>query len=128
MSDAKGRPHVLMVTAGNINDMLMAEALFAAAGPFRQLVADRGYDTNRVRELIAARGAVAVIPSTATRRPQIPYDKACYRSRNLIERMWGRLKDWRRLATRYDKLARNFLAAIALASVRLRIRAYGSAS
>lgn len=117
MSDAKGRPHVLMVTAGNINDMLMAEALFAAAGPFRQLVADRGYDTNRVRELIAARGAVAVIPSTATRRPQIPHDKACYRSRNLIERMWGRLKDWRRLATRYDKLARNFLSTAAIAAI-----------
>ena len=73
-----------MVTPGNINDMLMVEALFAAAGPFRQLVADRGYDTNRVRELITARGAVAVIPSTATRRPQIPYDKACYRSVSVV--------------------------------------------
>jgi transposase len=106
-----------MVTPGNINDMLVAEALFAAAGPFSQLVADRGYDTNRVRQLIAARGAVAAIPSTATRRPQVPYDRACYRSRNLIERMWGRLKDWRRLATRYDKLAKNFLSTAAIAAL-----------
>jgi hypothetical protein len=78
-----------MATPGSVNDMLMAEAVFAAAGPFRRLVADRGYDTDRVRELIAARGAVAIIPSTSTRRPRIPYDKACYRSRTLIERMWG---------------------------------------
>jgi transposase len=107
---------VLMLTPGNINDMLMAEALFAAARPFRRLVADRGYDTNRVRELIAARGALAVIPSTAARRSPIPYDKDIYRSRNLIERMWGRLKDWRRLATRYDKLADNFLSTAAIAA------------
>jgi len=96
--------------------MLMAEALFAAAGPFRRLVADRGYDTNRVRALIAARGAQPVIPSTLSRRRPIPYDKAVYRSRNRIERMWGRLKDWRRIATRYDKLAANYLSGALLAA------------
>ena len=96
--------------------MLMAEALIAAAGRFRRLVADRGYDTNRVRQLIRAHRAQAVIPSTASRRRPIPYDRTMYRRRNRIERMWGRLKDWRRVATRYDKLAANFLSGALLAA------------
>jgi putative transposase len=58
----------------------------------------------------------AVIPSVARRKPLIPHDPLAYRQRNLIERMFGRLKDVRRIATRYDKLARNFLASITLAA------------
>lgn len=74
------------------------------------VVADKAYDANSLRRLLAEGGAKAVIPSTTSRRQPIPYDRIAYRRRNRIERMFSRLKDFRRVATRYDKLARNFLA------------------
>lgn len=105
------------MSAGNINDMTMAATLIeAAAGRFDRLIADRGYDTNAIRAAIAAQGAEVVIPSTTSRRAPIHYDRNVYRARNLVERLWCRLKDWRRIATRYDKLARNFLAAAHIAA------------
>ena len=107
---------MLLLSAGNINDISMAEALIEAAGPFRRLLADKGYDADRLRQLLARRGAEAVIPSTASRRAPIPYDVAAYRDRNLVERMWCRLKDFRRVATRYDKLARNYLSGVFIAA------------
>ena len=107
---------MLLVSAGNTNDIQMAGALLAAAGPIKRLIADRGYDANHLRRLLAERDAEAVIPSTTTRRVPIPYDPEAYRVRNLVERMWCRLKDWRRIATRYDKLARNFLSAAFIAA------------
>jgi len=107
---------VLLLSAGNVNDMTMAAALIGAAGPFERLIADRGYDTNAVRALIAEGGAEAVIPSTTSRRSPIPYDRAAYRARNLVERLWCRLKDWRRIATRYDKLGSNYLSAAIIAA------------
>lgn len=117
MTDAQGRPRLLMLSAGNVNDMTMAGALIGqASGRFDRLIADRGYDTNAIRAAVAAQGAQVVIPSTTSRRAPIPYDQVAYRTRNLIERLWCRLKDWRRIATRYDKLARNFLAAAMIAA------------
>ena len=71
---------------------------------------------NKLRRLLAEQSIEAVIPSIARRKPLIPYDCAVYRQRNLIERMFGRLKDFRRIATRYDKMPRNLLASIALAA------------
>jgi transposase len=67
--------------------------------------------------LLTERQIEAVIPSTASRRAPIAFDTQCYRQRNCIERMWCRLKDWRRIATRYDKLARNYLSAACIAAV-----------
>jgi len=96
--------------------MTMATSLIDAAGPFTRLIADRGYGTSAIRALVADRGAEAVIPSTASRRAPIPYDRDAYRARNLVERLWCRLKDWRRIATRYDKLADNYLAAALIAA------------
>lgn len=116
LTDEAGRPRVLLISAGNINDMTMAAALIEAAGPFTRLIADRGYDSNAVRALVADRGAEVVIPSTASRRVPIPYDRDAYRARNLVERLWCRLKDWRRIATRYDKLARNYLSGALIAA------------
>jgi transposase len=94
----------------------MAPALLARAGPFTQLIADRAYDANSLRSTLHHRGVEAVIPSTRSRKRPIPYDPTTYKQRNLIERMFGRLKDFRRIATRYDKLAQNYLAAISLAA------------
>ena len=96
--------------------MATAPALIAALGPFRRLIADRGYDSNAIRTLIARRGAEAVIPPSSSRVRQIPYDRTAYRMRNLVERLWCRLKDWRRVATRYDKLARNYISGVYLAA------------
>jgi transposase len=107
---------VLLISAGNINDISMAEALIEAAGPIRRLLADKGYDADRLRQLLAQRGAEAVIPSTASRREPIPYDVTAYKDRNRVERMWCRLKDFRRVATRYDKLATNYLSGALLAA------------
>jgi transposase len=81
-----------------------------------KLLADKGYDANSLRAALADRGTEAVIPSTRSRKRPIPYDEAAYRERNKIERAFCRLKDWRRIATRYDKLARNFLSAVAIAA------------
>ena len=87
----------------------MAPKVLEAAGPIAQLIADKAYDTNKLRRLLADQGTEAVIPSIARRKPLIPYDRLAYRQRNLIERMFGRLKDFRRIATRYDKLCQKLL-------------------
>lgn len=77
---------------GNTNDIQMAQELVDAAGPFRRLIADRGYDANHLRRLIAEQGAEAVIPSTTSGKAPIPYDAQAYRARNRVERLWCRLK------------------------------------
>jgi transposase len=96
--------------------MATAPLLLRALPPITRVVADRGYDSNALRALIAQLGAEAVIPPSSDRVRQIPYDRLAYRSRNLVERLWCRLKDWRRVATRYDKLANNFLATAIIAA------------
>ena len=117
LTDEQGRPRILLISAGNINDVTMAKALIeAAAGRFDRLIADRGYDSNAVRAAIAEQGAEPVIPTTASRRAPIPSDRSAYRARNLVERLWCRLKDWRRIATRYDKLAANYLSGAIIAA------------
>jgi len=80
------------------------------------VIADRGYDSNAVRAAINDRGATPNIPPKRNRRFKPPFSPVLYRGRNAIERMFGRLKDFRRIATRYDKLAANFLAAVHLAA------------
>jgi transposase len=98
---------------------MMAEELLSAAGPIERLIADKAYDTNRLRTVLTQRGIDAVIPSIARRKPLIPHDREAYRQRNLIERMFARLKDFRRIATRYDKLARNYSAGPLLAAAMI---------
>ena len=117
LTDASGRPRVLMISPGNLSDMTIAPALIEAAhGRFDRLLADRGYDSNAIRAAIQAQGAEVVTPPTRSRKATIPYDREAYRARNLVERLWCRLKDWRRIATRYDKLARNYMAGVFFAA------------
>ena len=92
LADPCGRPVAFALTPGNVADISLRTWL----------------KTRRIK---------AVIPSTATRTVPYPLDRAAYRRRNLIERLFGRLKNWRRIATRYDRLARNYLAALALVAV-----------
>ena len=117
LTDDQGRPRALVPTPGNTGDVTVAPALITAVGCFSRLLADKAYDANWLRASIAERGAEAVIPCNPTRKTIIPYDAVAYRQRNLIERMFGRLKDFRRIATRYDKLGRNFFSAVLIAAI-----------
>jgi transposase len=81
--------------------------------------ADKAYDSQHVRQAIQDDGAVPVIPYRSTAIKPKPYNKRLYRERNCVERFFCRLKDMRRLSQRFDKLARNFLAAVHLFSIRL---------
>jgi putative transposase len=83
------------------------------------LIGDMGYDARKLRQDLAFRGTATVIPSNPTHKHPWSLDRETYKQRNLIERMFNRLKDFRRIATRYDKLACNFVSAIALAAVVL---------
>ena len=92
----------------------MATPLLAALVPTKRLIADKAYDADQLREWLATRGIEAVIPARATRASVYPINRTAYKRRNIIERMFGRLKYWKRIATRYDRLAVNSMAAIAL--------------
>jgi transposase len=81
------------------------------------LIADKGYDGDDFRADIVNRGANPVIPNKSNRIALHRFNKRAYKGRNVIERCFCRLKDFRRIATRYDKLARNFLAAVQLAAI-----------
>jgi len=85
--------------------------------PAALCAADTAYDSNGLRQFLIARGTLPVIPNNPTRKQPHPFNRALYRERNLIERMFCRLKDWRRIATRYDKLAAVFSATVYLAAV-----------
>lgn len=95
----------------------MAHALIDHAGRFEILLADRGYDADHLRRRLAAQGATAVIPARSRRKAPSSHDPALYRQRNTVERLWARLKDYRRVATRYDKLAANFLSGVLIAAL-----------
>ena len=89
------------------------------AGRVEALLADKGYDADTIREELAKAGVEAVIPAKSNRRIPIPHDCEKYRWRNLVERLFNKLKNWRRIATRYDKTAESYLGFVALASVAL---------
>jgi transposase len=116
LADDRGRPVAFALTPGNVADIKMAIPLLEAARPSRRLLADKAYDADSLRQWLAKAKIKAVIPSSAARKTPYPLDKKAYRRRNVIERLFCRLKNWRRIATRYDRLAQNFLSAIALVS------------
>jgi transposase len=116
LADHLARPVAFTLTPGNIADISVARDLLATLAPPKRLLADKAYDADHLRDWLNTRRVQAVIPSNATRRTPYPLDKVAYKRRNLIERMFCRLKDWRHIATRYDRTARNFLSAIALAA------------
>ena len=99
-----------------MHDCRVAQSCIAALPPSSELVADKGYDSQVLREWLEARGTEAVIPPRKNRKIQYDYDKTIYKQRNIIERMFCRLKDWRRIATRFDRNLKNFMGAIALAA------------
>ena len=90
--------------------------------PIEVVIADKGYDSRAVVEVIEAQGAEAVIPSLKNRAEQRDYDRERYKDRNLVERFWFKVKQYRRVATRYEKTARNFLGFVHVASIMILLK------
>lgn len=107
----------MFLTAGHRSDYLGAAALLSGLPKAKALLADRGYDADWFRWALADRGIAACIPSKTCRKVHIPHDPVLYRQRHRIENAFGRLKDWRRVATRYDRCPVVFLSACALAAL-----------
>jgi len=124
--DQDGLPVRLLITAGQASDKTAVPDLLAGLPAASALVADRGYDSRAILDLVARTGGQAHIPTQSRVRVQRSVEPALYRRRNLVERFFCKLKHFRRVATRFDKLARNFLAAVLIASTRLWLRAYES--
>ena len=115
--DARGRPIAIEVTPSHLGDVRFATGLITGVPPGACLAADTAYDSDDLRRFLLERGTLPVIPNNPTRKRHHPFDETAYRQRNLIERMFCRLKDWRRLVIRYDNLAAYFAAAVLLAAV-----------
>jgi transposase len=111
--DALGNPVAFSLTPGQASDLSQAEPLLENADP-QAFLADKAYDADRLVLVLEQRGIKPVIPPKANRIVQRDCDFALYRERNLVERFFNILKHFRAISTRYDKLARNFLAAIHL--------------
>lgn len=116
VTDAQGRPIRLHVTAGQISDYTGAAALIETLPKVDWLLADRGYDADWFRKRLKDKEIKPCIPGRKNRKKPIKYDKRRYKRRNRIEIMFGRLKDWRRIATRYDRCPVVFRAAIDFAA------------
>ena len=113
---AEGRPIRFYMTAGQVSDYAGAAALLGSLPKAERLLADRGYDADWFRDALKDKGIKPCIPGRESRSKPIKHDRRRYKRRNRIEIMFGRLKDWRRVATRYDRCPKVFLSAIALAA------------
>ena len=114
LTEDRGRPVAFLITPGNCHDLPAARDLLPTVPPPRRLLADRAYDANSLRNWLAERRVKAVIPPNPTRKHPHKYDAKAYKGRNLIERMFCRLKDFRRITTRYNKQTDIYLSAILL--------------
>jgi len=124
--DTNGLPIRLAVTPGEAHDYQLVGKLLSRLRAGSMLLADRGYDADWIRELAIRKGAWANIPSKSNRNKSICFSPYLYRARNIVERFFNRIKQCRRVATRYDKLAANYLAFVQLASNRLWLSANAS--
>ncbi|OCJ51697.1 transposase, partial [Agrobacterium tumefaciens] len=117
--DADGRPVRLELTAGQAADAPMAEKLLSDLQPGAMILADKAYDTDAIRNFAKQRKCWANIPAKANRKQTFSFSRWVYRQRNLVERFFNRIKQMRGLATRYDRRADNYLAALKLAATRI---------
>ena len=124
--DRQGRPIQILITPGQAHDLTGAEPLLANLGQDTIIVADKAYDADRLRAHIKERGATANIPNMIRRKKRFRWTKALYRERNCVERFFNKLKQFRRIATRYDKLGASFMAFLQLAAVRISLRSIES--
>ena len=106
----------MLLSEGQMSDYKGAALMFSALPKAKELLGDRGYDADWFREALADRGIAACIPSKSNRKTPREHDRTLYRQRHKIENMFGRLKDWRRIHTRYDRCAHTFFSAICIAA------------
>ena len=114
--DSRGRPLIMLLSEGQMSDYKGAALMIDAFPKAKALLGDKGYDADWFRQALSERGITPCIPPKANRKIQIDYDKALYRQRHKIENMFGRIKDWRRIHTRYDRCAHTFMSAICIAA------------
>jgi transposase len=114
ITDAKGRLLSILLSGGEAHDCPPAKRLIRRTRPAKKLLGDKAYDSEDLRLWLKERGTKAVIPNRSNRKQPFCFDRKSYKQRHRIENAFCRLKDFRRIATRYDRLARNFLASICL--------------
>jgi transposase len=114
IADAKGRLLSILLSAGQAHDCPPAKRLIRRSKPAKKLLGDKAYDSAELRLWLEDRGTKAVVPNKSNRKQPFSFDKKSYKQRHRIENAFCRLKDFRRIATRYDRLARNFLASVCL--------------
>ena len=116
MRDNLGRPVRLLLTEGQRSDFKGADVLLKDLPKAQTLIGDRGYDSNKIRNLLAEQQIAPCIPPKKNRKETIDYCRATYKTRHRVENLFAKLKDWRRIATRYDRCAHTFRSAIYLAA------------
>jgi len=107
----------MLLSEGQMSDHKGARLVVESLPNSKHLLADRGYDSDWFREKLISKGITPCIPPRRNRRVQHEYDKALYKQRHKVENMFGKLKDWRRIATRYDRCAHTFFSAICIAAI-----------
>ena len=106
----------MVLTGGQTSDYEGAALMLDALPAAKAMLGDRGYDADWFRNALIAKGIAPCIASNANRKIAIPHDRTLYRQRHHVENMFGRLKDWRRIHTRYDRCAHTFFSAIVIAA------------
>ena len=115
----EGKPIILALTAGQVSDHVGAKIVYPALPKATTLIADKGYDSDAWRAALKAMRITACIPPIASRKSPVHFDKTAYKQRHKVDNAFNRLKDWRRIATRYDRCADLFLSAITIAAIIL---------
>ena len=105
----------MLLSEGQMNDHTGAQIMLDRIPPAKMLIGDKGYDSDRFRASLMKRGIASCIPPRKNRKNRIDFDSTLYRQRHWIENMFAKLKDWRRIAMRYDRCAHTFFSAICLA-------------
>lgn len=114
--DGLCRPLTFLLSSGQMSDAKGALVLLDALPPARTLLGDKGYDADWFREALDDKGIAACIPARRGRKTPANHDRTLYKKRHLVENLFARLKDWRRISTRYDRCAELFLSAICIAA------------
>ena len=114
--DGLGRPLTFFLSPGQMSDAKGALVLLDALPPAKMLLGDKGYDADWFREALDDKGIAACIPARRGRKNPASHDRTLYKQRHRVENLFARLKDWRRIATRYDRCGEIFLSAICIAA------------
>jgi transposase len=116
----------LVITPGQTHDIKAAAELLSDIRKGQMVLADRAYDADWLRNMVSEQGGWANIPPKTNRKTPICFSPWLYKQRNLVERFFNKIKYYRRIATRYDKLGSAYLAMVKLACIRIRLRHYES--